>query len=128
MIMAEGYVDSPERVDEMINFSRENGVEELTFRSVSKPDRSLDEEAWQWVKDREITQEVMEDISSHLFDIGKEEERFPWGAVVFDVDGQNVCLTNCLTGYEAGEGNFRQLIFYPDGKIATGWTDEAELL
>jgi len=40
--------------------------------------------------------------------------------VVYDLNGQNVCLTNCLTG-SSDPDNTRQIIYFPDGRIMYDW-------
>ena len=49
------------------------------------------------------------------------------GATVYDVAGQNVCLSNCLTVGKTDE-DIRQLIFFPDGKISYDWQHEGARL
>ena len=41
-------------------------------------------------------------------------------AKVYDADGQNLCVSDCLT-YEPGSDDIRTLIFYSDGKIMFSW-------
>lgn len=41
-------------------------------------------------------------------------------AKVYDVDGQNVCVSDCLTVEAAGD-DIRTLIFFADGKICYDW-------
>ena len=42
------------------------------------------------------------------------------GAQVYDVQGQNVCLTDSLT-IDAKSDDLRQLIFFPDGHLRYDW-------
>lgn len=42
------------------------------------------------------------------------------GAVVFDLDGQNLCLNQCLTVQPDAE-EMRNLIFFPDGHLRYYW-------
>jgi hypothetical protein len=44
----------------------------------------------------------------------------PHGGVVFDHNGQNVAIGNCLTG-TTDPDDIRQIIFFPDGRIAYDW-------
>ena len=44
----------------------------------------------------------------------------PHGGVVYDYDGQNVCISNCLTG-TTDPNDIRQIIFFPDGQIRYDW-------
>lgn len=45
------------------------------------------------------------------------------GGVVYDLNGQNVCVSNCLTG-STNPDDTRQIIFFPDGRIAYDWRYE----
>lgn len=42
------------------------------------------------------------------------------GAVVYDLAGQNICLTDCLT-LAPETSDIRTLIYFADGKIAYDW-------
>jgi hypothetical protein len=42
------------------------------------------------------------------------------GAIVYDLHGQNICLTNALT-IEPRSDEIRQLIFFPDGHLRYDW-------
>lgn len=126
-IFIKGNIDSPEKVVELIDFSRHHHVDELTIRSVTKPEKSENKKVYNWVAANEISIDKRAQIVSLMWRIGKAIGAFPWGAVVFDVKGQNVCLTNCITPDNI-IGTHRQLVFFPSGIIATGWTKEAEIL
>jgi len=39
---------------------------------------------------------------------------------IFDIDGQNVCLTDALT-IKPSTDDIRQMIFFPDGHIRFDW-------
>lgn len=51
----------------------------------------------------------------------------PFGAIVYDYQGQNFCWSNCLTETTNIE-EMRQIIFYPDGKIRFSWQHEGAIL
>ena len=51
----------------------------------------------------------------------------PHGAEVYDVAGQNVCISNCLT-IEPDTDNLRQIIVFPDGHIRYDWNYEGAIL
>ncbi len=46
--------------------------------------------------------------------------RLVHGAVIYDVNQQNVCLTDSLTIDQQKE-EIRQLIFFPDGRLVYDW-------
>jgi len=49
------------------------------------------------------------------------------GAAVFDVKGQNVCMTDCLT-LDPDPEHIRQLIFYSEGRLIYDWQYSGALL
>jgi MoaA/NifB/PqqE/SkfB family radical SAM enzyme len=126
-IFIKGMIDSPQKVVELIDFARKNNADELTIRSMSKPDRSENEAIYKWVEENEISLEQKKQITAKIWRIGKPVRPYPWGAVVFDINGQNVCLTNCISPDDL-PGTHRLIVFFPQGDIATGWTADAALL
>ncbi len=51
---------------------------------------------------------------------GAELMRLMHGAIVYDVDGQNICFSTCLTP-DPSLKELRQLIFFPDGHLRYDW-------
>jgi hypothetical protein len=49
------------------------------------------------------------------------------GARVYDVGGQNVCVSDCLTR-EPETANVRTLIFYGDGRVTYDWQYDGAVL
>ncbi len=49
------------------------------------------------------------------------------GAKVYDVDGQNVCISDCLT-VEPDSDSIRTLIFYSDGRVTYDWQHDGAVL
>lgn len=52
----------------------------------------------------------------------------PHGAKGFNMDGQNICLSNCLTKDKQGSQNHRNLIFFPSGTLTSDWQDESKVI
>jgi molybdenum cofactor biosynthesis enzyme MoaA len=128
-IMAEGYVDTIEEVRELIRFARQHRVEQLTVRPVAHPghDRSRNNEVYDWSVAHFLPEERQREIHALLEREGSRLMTLLHGAVVYDVGGQNVCLTDCLTIAPSGE-DVRQLIFFPDGHLRYDWQYEGALL
>lgn len=120
--MAKGYVDSPQTLTELVDYAREVGAEQLTVRPVNKPDpdRSRDREVFQWTAENALERSQIDSISAYLEAKATRLMTLPHGAVVYDFDGQNLCLTDCLTLDSGGE-DLRQLIFFPDGHLRYDW-------
>lgn len=128
--MLKGYVDSQASVRSMIDFAREQRVEQLTLRPVARPDKSRDFEASSWVDHHAVDATTMTGISNmlHSADDSTLLMELPHGARVYDVDGQNVCLTDCLTLDASKPEELRNLIFFPDGSLRYAWQYEGARL
>lgn len=126
--LLDGYIDSADKLEELINFARANRVEELTIRPVNKPDdsESRNTSVSDFVEEWFLKDHQLEAMKLYLDINGEEVGRLAHGAIIYDVNGQNVCLSNCLTADEVGYS--RQLISYPEGMITDGWTSDAEVL
>jgi pyruvate-formate lyase-activating enzyme len=126
-IMAHGFIDSRSSLRELIAFAKEHQVEQLTVRPVNKPSGSRDEEAFQWTSEHHLHPEQLQDIRAYLENQGHLLMTLIHGARVYDVDGQNVCLTDSLT-IDANSDDLRQLIFFPDGHLRYDWQYPGALL
>lgn len=119
--MTRGSFDRPGDVDALINTARKLEVEQLTIREVTRPAVSISPQVYDWVGEHTPGMTASR-LYYYLRDMLKAKEllRLPHGASVFDVDGQNVCVNNCLT-QDTDPDNIRQIIFFPDGRISYDW-------
>ena len=121
-IMLDGYVDSVTRVLEMIDFCKRHKAEQLTCRAVGMPGDSKNRTISNWVMqhmlepgtEREIADYFARNINSTLL------LTLPHGANVYDYDGQNISINNCLT-HSPNPDSVRQLIFAADGHLRFSW-------
>ena len=120
VIMLRGWIDTPEEVESMAGFCRKHGVEQLTVRSVTRPQAAADPEVARFVDEHLLAADAIQDIRKRLDAKGKRLLELVHGAVVYDLDGQNLCLSNCLT-IDPGDEQIRQLIFWPDGHLRYDW-------
>jgi molybdenum cofactor biosynthesis enzyme MoaA len=118
VIMLRGYIDTPIMVEKLVAQARKLHIEQLTIRSVHAPENGKGKEV-EWIKNNEVDA-VGNGIHHYLRTNATEVLRLPHGAIVYDFDGQNICLSNCLTTNESSE-NMRQIIFFPDGSIRYDW-------
>ena len=107
-------------LQELIGFAREHKVEQLTIRPVNKPSTSRELEAFNWTEEHHLRPEELEEICTYLESHGSLLMTLIHGASVYDVYGQNVCLTDSLT-IAAQTDDLRQLIFFPDGHLRYDW-------
>jgi molybdenum cofactor biosynthesis enzyme MoaA len=126
-VMAGGFIDTALEVEELIRFCRDLQVEHLTLRPLRRPERSRDAAVAGWSDEHALGEQTERRIAEHLRGRGRELMRLMHGAVVYDVDGQNVCLTDCLTIDPAAD-DIRQLIFFPDGHLRYDWQFAGALL
>lgn len=119
-MMAKGYVDSLQSLKELVAFARENHVEQLTARSIEKPQRSVSAEVASWVAKHAPPRSLVTGLRTHLDKNAARLMELPHGAVIYDWDGQNICLNNCLT-IDPRNDTIRQLIFFPDGHLRYDW-------
>lgn len=126
-VMFRGGIDSPEEVGELIRFAKASGAEQLSIRPVKAPKVTKDREAARWVAEHKLEDGQLSDIKAFLEAGGVELMKLVHGAVVYDVFGQNVCLTNALT-LEPFSEDVRQLIFFPDGHLRYDWQHPGAIL
>ncbi len=128
-ILLKGYVDSVSSVRDLIGFAKDTKSEQLTLMPVNHPKSTKNEDVTNWVKEHKLSEFTIADIADTL-----EHEGFPLmdlahGARVYDYDGQNVCLSNCLSHERyKDESVMRNLIFFPDGHLRYDWEHTGAIL
>jgi len=126
-VMLRGYIDSWERVQEFIQFAKEHDVEQLTFTPVNMPAVSSDPAAERFTSSVILAHNERGAIEAALQE-HQHVMTLPHGAKVFDVDGQNVCLNNCLNQQPTDTESLRNLIFMPDGHLYYKWDCEGAII
>ncbi|MBT3398158.1 radical SAM protein [archaeon] len=126
-IMLKDYIDSAKEVKELVKKVEEWGVEQLTVRGVTTPKESEDIEVFNWTKKRQLTRKQLEEIDAFLKEEGNKLMTLDHGGVVYDLHGQNICLSDCLTIKPEGK-DLRQLIFFPDGHLRYDWQFKGAVL
>jgi pyruvate-formate lyase-activating enzyme len=126
-IAADGYIDSGAELEKLLAFAAANQVEQVTLTPVTKPFDAEDKEAFDWVSKNFLKPDQLANIKEFLAKNGKIVRPMPHGAVVYDVGGQNLNLSNCLTR-DLQPDEVRSLIFFPDGHVRTNWDLAGSLL
>ena len=119
-VMVKGFIDGVDGVRAMVAFARANGVEQLTLTPVGKPSNPRDREHWAWTRAHQLPANRAGQLRRYLDRKGTRLLELSHGAIVYDLDGQNVCLNNCLT-IRSATPELRNLIFYPDGHLRFYW-------
>lgn len=116
-IMFKGGIDSPESLDELVNFSKSNKVEHLTIRHVTKPyETSKSNEAIKWVNEHELADSDKEAIFKHVDSKGTRIMRLSFGGIVYDLYGQNLAFIEAIK-VNAEEEKSIELSLLPNGII-----------
>ena len=122
-VMIKGGIDHPVPLQKLLAFAKENSVEQLSIRPVTKPDEAATAEGRTilgWVNDNYVTEGQILGIKQWVQENGTLLMTLPHGAEVYDVGGQNLCLTNCLT-VDRDPNAMRQIIYFPDGAVRYSW-------
>lgn len=126
VMMQKDMVDDPSDVHEVLQFCRENEVEQCTIRPIRRPVENNTKDAsdyFKYIKQYGLSDIQVESVSNWLSMNGRPLLTIAQGnhaSVIYDVDGQNICLADCLT-VDATTDDIRTLIFYPSGRITYDW-------
>lgn len=123
----DGYIDSADKLVGLMNFAKENNVRQLSWRPVNAPDKAEDSEVFEWTKKHFLKVHQKDEIVKYVQRNGTLIQNLVHGAQVYDLNGQNLCLSNCLTR-DPNEETARQLIFFPNGELYTDWQFKGSVL
>lgn len=121
VMMLKGYIDDANQVQRIIDFAKENKVEQLTLRPITPSVVTESPEVTKWTRDNGLSNICIENIVNYVQGRGTLIQHLMHGMDVYDVDGQNVCLGNCLTRDANDKDEFRSLIFFPEGSLYYDW-------
>ncbi|MBU0666836.1 MAG: radical SAM protein [Nanoarchaeota archaeon] len=126
-MMVKGYIDDMDGIDKLVDFAKENKVEQLSVRSIDRPLNTRNKAVANWVDNHKIPKERIDSIREYLDKNGTCLMELVHGAIVYDYKGLGLCLTNCLT-IDSKDETIRQLIFFPDGHLRYDWQHEGAIL
>ena len=134
LTMTRKNIHTIDGIDRVVDFCLENQVEQLSIRPVRRPyllnsDSEQAKNVYAWVGENQLNTDNEKAISDFFASDRRVRllRNLVHGARVFDYRGQNLCLTDCLTGTQ-DEGDVeevRQLIFYSGGMISYDWSSLA---
>ncbi len=127
VVLHTGGIDDASGVEAMADWARELKVEQVSIRPVSRPEHSSGPEVHAWATEHALAPDAVQGIMEHLDRTAHRLMVLPHGAIVYDLHGQNLCLTNALT-LEPDADYIRQLIFFPDGHLRYDWQYEGAIL
>lgn len=119
-ILADGFIDNVEKLNKLVSFAKAHKVEHLTIRPVNKPVKSRNNGVESWVGTNYLKEENFAAIKTFLETQGTRILQRAHDVIIYDLNGQNLCLTNCLI-HDPTEEELRQFIFFPDGHLRYDW-------
>jgi MoaA/NifB/PqqE/SkfB family radical SAM enzyme len=123
-----GYIDVFSKLVEVVEFGRRFGVEQITLTPINCPTASDDVDALEWTRKHQLGNDMVQDMRGQLDLHGTRLLELAHGAIVYDLDGQNVCLSNCLNQGPADLSQLRNLIFHPDGHLRFRWDKKGAII
>lgn len=127
LMMMRGGIDCPEKLFEALEFCRAAGIEQITARPIRRPKNSRDDAAARFIAERGLTPDEEMAIRDWVGQNGTRLMSLMHGAVVYDINGQNFCLSDCLT-VDPSNDDLRSLIFYSDGRLAYDWQHDGGVI
>lgn len=127
-VCCKDMMDTIDKVEEFINFAKENKVEQVTLRPVN--DEFRRKSAEEWIKENKLTDEQKLNIKEFLEKKGTKLLELERIGTIYDVNCQNVCLSLPLNKNtrDTNPENARNLIFFQDGHIRYEWEMEGGIL
>lgn len=121
VMMLKDFIDTPEKACGVIDWCREHKAKQLTMRPIFRPEgKTENDNVAKYVDEHGLTTEQAKTINDVIAKLGTPVMRLDFGATIYDVRGQNVCLTDCLT-IPPGFDEIRTLIFYSSGLLTYAW-------
>lgn len=121
-----GGIDSESKLRQMIDFARsfkessdDVGIQ-LTYRRITAPDDTRDEDITEWTEENCIDNEEWDKIHAWVERKGTLLMNLMHDAKVWDICGQNLCMSTCLTE-DPDPDKIRQVIFGNDGHLRYSW-------
>lgn len=128
--MVRGFIDTPEKTAKLCQRGKEWGVEQITVRpvrTVSEEERAENPDVYRWTKKHSLGEKDIRKIHEYLEANAHKLMTLAHGAIVYDLDGQNICLSDALTIRPETE-DIRSLIFFPDGHLRFDWQYKGAIL
>ena len=118
--MTEAGTHKPEDCETLILRANNAGILQTTFREVEQPQPVSCSKTADWVTEHKPHGAAVK-LHHYLALHGAVRLlELPHGGVVYDYKDQNVAIGNCLTG-TTDPDDIRQIIFFPDGRVAYDW-------
>lgn len=124
VMMSKTWTCSYENVLLAIQFAKRNHVSQLTFRPiVSTTKKTENKDVNTFIEHNGLSPRLVKRIYGKVDGDSRATRimSLVHGATVYDFDGQNVCMSNCLTNEPEKTNEIRTLIYYSSGEISYDW-------
>jgi molybdenum cofactor biosynthesis enzyme MoaA len=125
--MLKGFIDNSTEVQILIEKAKEWDVEQLSIRKLATPKNTENKEIFLWTQLNMVEEIELNKIKSFIVEKGNKIMTLSGGNPIYDVNGQNICLTDALT-IKSDSDNLRQIIFFPDGHLRFDWQYKGAIL
>lgn len=127
-ICCKGIMDSPESVEEFLEFAKSNNIEQTTLRPLNE--EYARKSTHDWIESNKMSIEQKETIQSFLEKKGTKLLELERIGSIYDFRGQNVLFSMPLTRYtrDTNPENIRNLIYCSDGHIRYEWEKDGAIL
>ena len=126
-ILSNGMTSTLEEIENFINFTKNNSVEQVTLRPLN--DEYRRKSAKEFIDEHKLTDKQKNEIKQFLENNGFKLLEMDHMGTVYDFKGQNVCLSIPLNKYtiDTDSDNLRQLIFV-NNHLKYRWEQEGAIL
>jgi pyruvate-formate lyase-activating enzyme len=111
-----------------VDFARDNGIHQLSFRTVTKPTNPVDtkpsNDAQKWIDSSINWGSVnifLRQYYAYLQSNGMKIMRLPYGATLYMVEGVSCTHFDYCIQDSNNDNDIRSLIFHEDGHLSTSW-------
>lgn len=120
VVLTKGVLDNPQAVSKLLSFTKPLAIEQISLRPVAASSDAENTLVLENTKKLLLERTQIDQIRKYLEENGHTLVTYGHGSVIYDLAGQNVCLTNALT-LQPNSDDIRQMIFFPDGRIKFDW-------
>ncbi len=119
-VLVKGFIDSPKEIKKLAEFAKNNSVEQLTIRKLGLVEHSENKDIEEWCRQHALINSEIKVIKDYMDKNARKLMTLSHGAVIYELDGQNICLTDCEM-VQPKSDEIRTLIFFPDGRLRWNW-------
>jgi len=131
-------ISSPGEALDFVLWCREMGVQQVAFREIGTPDKSLNRKGREWCLKNAVELDVEEnwnfdDAAQTVFYVNSLVMQnqaqpvfvFPWGEIVYDIEGVNVVFEKSQSRYY---GKFIKSLVFSNNHLYARWESEGTII